>query len=102
MSEDSQKTWRKNAPFFYDTLFTQSLTWPSLTVEWLPTRDVPLGSEYSVQKLLVGTHASDGESNFLQIMKAKFPIEAAKKGSQEANIAAIKKDRVTLDIQLNH
>jgi len=33
------KLWKKHVPFLYDTLFTQALTWPSLTVEWLPSRD---------------------------------------------------------------
>jgi hypothetical protein len=26
--------WRRNAPYFYQTLYTQVLEWPSLTVEW--------------------------------------------------------------------
>lgn len=34
------KAWKKNAPFFYDTLYTQALVWPSLTAEWMPTRDM--------------------------------------------------------------
>jgi histone-binding protein RBBP4 len=36
--ERRYKIWKKNAPFFYDALFTHALTWPSLTVEWLPKR----------------------------------------------------------------
>ena len=34
------KIWKKNSPFFYDTLYSHALTWPSLTVEWMPNRDV--------------------------------------------------------------
>ena len=26
--------WRRNAPYFYQTLYTQILDWPSLAVEW--------------------------------------------------------------------
>lgn len=26
--------WRRNAPYFYQTLYTQELEWPSLSVEW--------------------------------------------------------------------
>ena len=37
---DKYNTWKKNAPLFYDTLYTQGLVWPSLTVEWLPSRDM--------------------------------------------------------------
>jgi histone-binding protein RBBP4 len=37
---EEYKIWKKNAPFFYDTLYSHALTWPTLTVEWLPSRDV--------------------------------------------------------------
>jgi len=37
---EEYKIWKKNSPFFYDTLYSHALTWPSLTVEWMPTRDV--------------------------------------------------------------
>ena len=42
------KIWKKNTPFLYDTLYSHALTWPSLTCEWLPLRDVPQGSDFSV------------------------------------------------------
>ena len=29
----------------------------------------------SIQRLLIGTHASSGEQNYLQIMKVKMPLE---------------------------
>lgn len=37
---EEYKIWKKNAPFFYDTLYSHALTWPSLTVEWMPTKDM--------------------------------------------------------------
>jgi histone-binding protein RBBP4 len=37
---EEYKIWKKNAPFFYDTLYSHALTWPTLTCEWMPTRDV--------------------------------------------------------------
>ena len=37
---EEYKIWKKNSPFFYDTLYSHALTWPSLTVEWMPNRDV--------------------------------------------------------------
>jgi histone-binding protein RBBP4 len=37
---EEYKTWKKNTPFFYDTLYSHALTWPSLTVEWFQNRDV--------------------------------------------------------------
>lgn len=37
---EEYKIWKKNAPFFYDTLYSHALTWPTLTCEWMPQRDV--------------------------------------------------------------
>ena len=28
--------WKRNTPYLYDNVFTHSLEWPSLTVQWLP------------------------------------------------------------------
>ena len=28
---EEYKIWKKNAPFFYDTLYSLALTWPTLT-----------------------------------------------------------------------
>ena len=37
---EEYKIWKKHSPFFYDTLYSHALTWPSLTVEWMPSRDM--------------------------------------------------------------
>ena len=44
---EEYKIWKKNSPFFYDTLYSHALTWPSLTVEWMPNRDVPYGADHT-------------------------------------------------------
>ena len=77
---EDYKIWKKNSPFFYDTLYSHALTWPSLTVEWMPTRVVPFGehSDHTVQKLLLGTHTSNDEQNYLQIVSVKIPMESSK------------------------
>ena len=33
---EEYKTWKKNAPFLYDTLLSNALEWPTLTTQWLP------------------------------------------------------------------
>ena len=37
---EEYKVWKKNAPYLYDVVLTHALDWPSLTVQWLPTRKV--------------------------------------------------------------
>lgn len=40
---EEYKIWKKNCPFLYDTVITNALDWPSLTVDWLPDRHKYVG-----------------------------------------------------------
>ncbi|GAQ89441.1 Nucleosome remodeling factor subunit CAF1/NURF55/MSI1 [Klebsormidium nitens] len=72
---EEYKIWKKNTPFLYDLVVTHALEWPSLTVQWLPDRSEPAGKDYSVQKLILGTHTSDNEQNYLMIAEVQLPLE---------------------------
>lgn len=37
---EEYKIWKRNTPFLYDLVMTHALEWPSLTVEWLPLKEV--------------------------------------------------------------
>ena len=37
---EEYKLWKKHVPYLYDTLYAHATEWPTLTVEWMPTRDV--------------------------------------------------------------
>lgn len=54
---------------------SHALEWPSLTVQWLPDRILPAGCDYSIQRLLLGTHTSDGEANYIHIAEVRLPLE---------------------------
>ena len=68
---EEYKIWKKNTPFLYDLVVTHALEWPSLTVQWLPDRVGPPGKDYSVQKLILGTHTSEGEQNYLMLAEVQ-------------------------------
>ncbi|KAG0498960.1 hypothetical protein HPP92_003651 [Vanilla planifolia] len=72
---EEYKIWKKNTPFLYDLVITHALEWPSLTVQWLPDRDEPPGKDYSVQKMILGTHTSDNEPNYLMLAQVQLPLE---------------------------
>jgi len=72
---EEYKIWKKNTPFLYDIVLTHALEWPSLTVQWLPDKVVPPGKDYSVQRLILGTHTSDNEQNHLMIGEVRLPLE---------------------------
>ncbi|KAB1225056.1 WD-40 repeat-containing protein MSI1 [Morella rubra] len=72
---EEYKIWKKNTPFLYDLVITHALEWPSLTVEWLPDREEPPGKDYSVQKMILGTHTSENEPNYLMLAEVQLPLE---------------------------
>ena len=84
VAKEEYKIWKKNTPFLYDLLVTQSLEWPSLTVQWLPDLKRPPGKDFSLHRLLLGTHTS-GEQNKLMIASLQLPNEDAKLDSSDGN-----------------
>ncbi|XP_014195083.1 histone-binding protein RBBP4 isoform X2 [Haplochromis burtoni] len=73
---EEYKIWKKNTPFLYDLVMTHALEWPSLTVQWLPDVSRPEGKDYSVHRLILGTHTSD-EQNHLVIASVQLPNDDA-------------------------
>ena len=70
---EEYRVWKKNSPFLYDLVVTHALMWPTLTCQWLPDIDRPEGKNYSVHRMLVGTHTSDDVDNHLQILQVMLP-----------------------------
>ncbi|GBP96226.1 Probable histone-binding protein Caf1 [Eumeta japonica] len=73
---EEYKIWKKNTPFLYDLVMTHALEWPSLTAQWLPDVTRPEGKDYTVHRLILGTHTSD-EQNHLLIASVQLPNEDA-------------------------
>lgn len=71
---EEYKIWKKNTPFLYDLVMTHALEWPSLTAQWLPDVQRPANCDYSVHKIILGTHTSD-EQNHLVIATVQLPNE---------------------------
>nr|CDS29861.1 retinoblastoma binding protein 4 [Hymenolepis microstoma] len=71
---EEYKIWKKNTPFLYDLVMTHALEWPSLTAQWLPDVTRPEGKDYTVHRLILGTHTSD-EQNHLLIASVQLPNE---------------------------
>ncbi|OMJ27191.1 Histone-binding protein RBBP4 [Smittium culicis] len=72
---EEYKIWKKNSPFLYDLLITHALEWPSLTVQWFPDIERPENKDYKIQRILLGTHTSNNEQNYLQIANVQIPRE---------------------------
>lgn len=72
---EEYKIWKKNTPFLYDLVMTHALEWPSLSIQWLPNCGISAGDDFSVHKLLLGTHTSGAEQNHLMVAEVRLPLE---------------------------
>ena len=73
VSNEEYKIWKKNSPFLYDLVVTHALEWPTLTCQWFPDRERPAGKNYEQHRLLLGTHTSGQDQNYLQIAHVQLP-----------------------------
>ncbi|KAG8876697.1 Histone acetyltransferase type B subunit 2 [Tulasnella sp. 331] len=69
---------KKNAPFLYDVIITHALDWPTLTIQWFPDAEHPPGKNYSVHRLLMGTHTSGAQQDYLQIAQIQIPHQSSR------------------------
>jgi len=93
MQEEEQvneeyKVWKKNTPFLYDMVVVHALEWPTLTVDWLPTKSEGSSEGYSLHQLLIGTHTSDSEENYLMVLDCELPNEDTEIDAREYDDSA--------------
>ncbi|RSH93356.1 Histone acetyltransferase type B subunit 2 [Saitozyma podzolica] len=80
---EEYKIWKKNVPFLYDTVITHALTWPSLTCQWLPDREQPKDADYTVHRMILGTHTSGQAPDHLMIAEVVLPKSPLEMGGKE-------------------
>ncbi|KAI8984557.1 WD40-repeat-containing domain protein [Mycotypha africana] len=83
--------WRKNAHLLYDMAIIRPLTWPSLTCQWLPQIKVEDG--FIKQELILGTHTSDEETEYLEIHSFNVPEKQIHPNHHKPNLSPLKKIR---------
>ncbi|KAK8793401.1 hypothetical protein WA158_004760 [Blastocystis sp. Blastoise] len=71
---EEYKIWKKNTPFLYDLILTHALEWPSLTVQWLPKAEITENKDYIDHEILLGTHTSGNDQNYLMIANVRLPL----------------------------
>jgi len=106
---EEYKIWKKNTPFLYDLVMTHALEWPSLTVEWLPGATTPSESQrYSEQQVVLGTHTSDSEQNYLMLASVRLPhidqeIDARKYNDESNEIGGFSgSGKIEIKVKINH
>lgn len=69
--KDEYELWRKNCRYMYEFVSETALTWPSITVQWLPEHEEV--NNIINAKLLLGTHTSGEDKNYLKVASTKLP-----------------------------
>lgn len=105
---EEYKIWKKNTPFLYDLVMTHALEWPSLTAQWLSEVTKPEGKDYSIHRLILGTHTSD-EQNHLVIASVQLPNDEAQFDSSHYDSERAEfggfgsvSGKIEIEIRINH
>ncbi|MCO5569680.1 hypothetical protein L7F22_023396 [Adiantum nelumboides] len=104
---EEYKVWKKNTPFLYDLVISHALEWPSLTVQWLPNVETSPLPNFSLHFLLLGTHTSHNEPNYLMLARAYLPLEdadadALQDGTSDSASLGSQFCKVQIVQQINH
>lgn len=104
---EEYKIWKKNTPFLYDMVMTHALEWPSLTVQWAP--DVKKNGTDHVHRLILGTHTSGTEPNYLMVADVTLPspdaeIDARKYDDERGEVGGFggTLNKVDIKIKMTH
>ena len=54
-------------------VITHALEWPTLTMQWMPDKEVFAEKGFTRHRLLLGTHTSGQDNNYLQIATVNLP-----------------------------
>ncbi|SCU81921.1 LAMI_0B08218g1_1 [Lachancea mirantina] len=90
-ADQEYELWKSNVPLMYEFVSETKLLWPSLTIQWLPDG----GAEDNKQNMLVGTHTSHEEENYVKIASIDLPSEVLGKSAEIEDHPVQSKIRIT-------
>lgn len=105
---EEYKIWKKNTPFLYDLIMTHALEWPSLTCQWMPNFTKVEGKNYSIHRLILGTHTSDEQNHLViasvQLPNDNAPFDASQYNSDSGEYGGFGSvaSKLEVDIRINH
>ncbi|CUM63050.1 uncharacterized protein PRCAT00000613001 [Priceomyces carsonii] len=77
LNNEEFKIWKKTVPLLYDTIHTQALDFPSLSVQWLPDYTVSDNKNEITVRFLFGTNTSGYSQDYLKLGSLKLPSTLA-------------------------
>ncbi|ORD93484.1 HAT2 [Enterospora canceri] len=97
--EEEYKTWRKNVKYMYDLVYTQTLKWPSPTVQWFPEVERKSDATTS-QRILLTTFTDQREQEHVLIGRMGFPdiVDEDEKAGAQINFDIVQSMPVPAEI----
>lgn len=76
-TQNKYRVWKKNTPYLYDYISTNSLLWPSLSVQFFPDAEIRASAdteswETVIQRLLVGTFTLGQGKDTLSVYRHSY------------------------------
>lgn len=75
----------KNCRYMYEFVSETALTWPSLTIQWLPENKTNEAEGLIDAKLLLGTHTSGEDTNYLKLASTQIPLSNSSNTEEKSN-----------------
>lgn len=82
--KEEYQLWRKNCRYMYEFVSETALTWPSLTIQWLPNHTITNGLIDA--SLLLGTHTSGQDTNYLKVASTELLADGKVKANSKIKI----------------
>ncbi|EMG50026.1 hypothetical protein G210_4989 [Candida maltosa Xu316] len=83
--KEEYQLWRQNCRYMYEFVSETALTWPSLTIQWLPDHTI-VSDGLIDAKLLLGTHTSGQDTNYLKVASTQLSSNASVKANSKIKI----------------
>lgn len=98
--EEEYRIWRKNVPHLYDLVYTQSLKWPTPSVQWFP--DAQRHTEgQTAQRLLLTTYTEGTDKEHLLFAHITFPDVVDEDSLTNADIRFKFSQSIPLNVDVN-
>lgn len=99
--KEEYQLWRKNCRYMYEFVSETALTWPSLTIQWLPENKTNEAEGLIDSKLLLGTHTSGEDTNYLKLASTQIPLSNSGNNEEKSNKKVTSRIKITKKFENN-
>ena len=99
--KEEYQLWRKNCRYMYEFVSETALTWPSLTIQWLPENKTNEAEGLIDAKLLLGTHTSGEDTNYLKLASTQIPLSNSSNIEENSNKKVTSRIKITKKFENN-